>query len=148
MSRHYRGSGQARVRRAAWLAASDRRCVLRLEGCTGVADTVDHVVPVAYGGADTPDNWRPACRHCNSSAGGRLAHVRSPEPNATPVRSGLLASTATLRGGGGVGGGLLALRPGASDTPDFASPFFVRPTQPPPATERGNERPFALGSGA
>lgn len=33
------------------------------------ADTIDHVVPVAWGGADHPANLKPAHRSCNSSKG-------------------------------------------------------------------------------
>ena len=40
-------------------------CELRLPGCTGVADTADHVVPLSRGGPD--GNLRPACLHCNSA---------------------------------------------------------------------------------
>ncbi len=40
-------------------------CALRLPGCTGVADTADHVVPLSRGGAR--GGLRPACLHCNSA---------------------------------------------------------------------------------
>ena len=40
-------------------------CALRLAGCTGTADTADHVVPVSRGGAGGA--LRPACGHCNSA---------------------------------------------------------------------------------
>jgi len=33
------------------------------------ADTIDHVVPVLWGGADHPSNLKPAHRSCNSSKG-------------------------------------------------------------------------------
>lgn len=33
------------------------------------ADTIDHVVPVAWGGSDHPSNLKPAHRSCNSSKG-------------------------------------------------------------------------------
>ena len=33
------------------------------------ADTIDHVVPVAWGGSDHPANLKPAHRSCNSSKG-------------------------------------------------------------------------------
>lgn len=33
------------------------------------ADTIDHVVPVLWGGSDHPANLKPACRSCNSSRG-------------------------------------------------------------------------------
>jgi 5-methylcytosine-specific restriction endonuclease McrA len=37
-----------------------------------VADTVDHVVPIAKGGRDEPENVLPACRRCNSSKSASL----------------------------------------------------------------------------
>jgi 5-methylcytosine-specific restriction endonuclease McrA len=43
------------------------KCWLQLEGCTGIADTMDHVIPLALGGANWASNLRPACKHCNSS---------------------------------------------------------------------------------
>lgn len=63
-----------------------RICMLRLGGCTGVATTKDHIVPYAAGGTDTLDNFRPACRSCNSrrqdramaGAGARVVVVIGP----------------------------------------------------------------------
>jgi hypothetical protein len=43
-----------------------RECWLKLKGCTGVATTKDHVVPYSHGGDDSLENFRPACRSCNS----------------------------------------------------------------------------------
>lgn len=44
----------------------DYKCSL----CNGLkADTIDHVVPVAWGGSDHPCNLKPAHRSCNSSKG-------------------------------------------------------------------------------
>jgi 5-methylcytosine-specific restriction endonuclease McrA len=43
------------------------QCWLQLEGCTGEADTMDHVIPLSRGGSNWPSNLRPACKHCNSS---------------------------------------------------------------------------------
>ena len=43
-------------------------CALRLPGCTGLATTVDHVIPLVHGGKDGP--LVPACAHCNSVKGG------------------------------------------------------------------------------
>jgi len=37
--------------------------------------TVDHVIPLAQGGADTPDNLALACFHCNRRKADRLAAV-------------------------------------------------------------------------
>ncbi len=33
------------------------------------ADTLDHIVPLAAGGANEPGNWAPAHRSCNASKG-------------------------------------------------------------------------------
>lgn len=43
------------------------RCWLQLPGCTGMATTRDHLIPVAQGGTDDLENMRPACRTCNST---------------------------------------------------------------------------------
>lgn len=42
------------------------RCWLQLPGCTGLATTKDHVIPVDHGGTDAIENLRPACSTCNS----------------------------------------------------------------------------------
>jgi hypothetical protein len=55
-----------------------RECTLagatpRCEICRTSADlTVDHILPRALGGPDTPENTRPLCRRCNSVKGGRI----------------------------------------------------------------------------
>lgn len=36
---------------------------------------VDHIVPLALGGADTLANKQPAHRKCNATKGARLTHV-------------------------------------------------------------------------
>lgn len=41
------------------------RCYLRLDGCTGGADHVEHVKPLSKGGAHMLCNLRPACASCN-----------------------------------------------------------------------------------
>lgn len=47
-------------------------CQMRLEGCTGLAVTVDHIQPIALGGAWwEPTNLRAACTKCNIAAGHR-----------------------------------------------------------------------------
>lgn len=72
-------------RRQAWYSSSIWRklrpvifardgyaCQLRLPGCTGVAEEVDHIIRPADGGArfDTA-NLRSSCRFCNRKRGGR-----------------------------------------------------------------------------
>jgi hypothetical protein len=49
-----------------------RECHLRLKGCTRVATTKDHVVPYSHGGADVLENYRPACKPCNSKRQNRV----------------------------------------------------------------------------
>lgn len=49
-----------------------RTCWLGFDGCTHVADTVDHIMPYRLGGSDRVDNLRPACKHCNSKRADRL----------------------------------------------------------------------------
>jgi len=40
--------------------------------CGGTAEALDHVVPLARGGSNLPDNLKPICRHCNSRKGAHL----------------------------------------------------------------------------
>lgn len=59
------------------LARYGTTCQLRLDGCTGVATTGDHVVPKSVDPSRQYDvtNGRPACRPCNSKRGdGRRDH--------------------------------------------------------------------------
>ena len=66
-----------------------RGCLIRLDGCTGYATTVDHMDPVALHGAGLPslDRLRPACRHCNSSLGASLGNrLRKGLPEPSPSR--------------------------------------------------------------
>ena len=43
-------------------------CQVQLEGCTKIATQVDHIHPLAYGGAPyDPDNLRASCASCNST---------------------------------------------------------------------------------
>ena len=48
------------------LERDEYRCMLRLPGCKGVADEVDHVVPRELGGAlYDEDNCRSVCTPCH-----------------------------------------------------------------------------------
>lgn len=65
------GGAWPRVRRTI-LARDNHTCQICLPGCTVTATTVDHIQPVALGGAwYDPDNLRAACTHCN----GELAKI-------------------------------------------------------------------------
>lgn len=54
-------------------------CWLKFPGCTGRADTLDHLMPYSKGGTDSVTNLRPACRHCNSLRADRLVQGRGIE---------------------------------------------------------------------
>ena len=45
------------------------------------ADTIDHVVPLMNGGTNSPDNYRPAHRACNSAAGARARNANTAAKN-------------------------------------------------------------------
>ena len=60
-----------RVRKVV-LGRDDYRCRLRLTGCTFIATTVDHIVPLSAGGSRLDrDNLQSACHHCNMVKGTR-----------------------------------------------------------------------------
>ena len=42
-------------------------------GCGVPSDTVDHIISIADGGTNDPDNLRPMCRHHNSKLGQAVA---------------------------------------------------------------------------
>lgn len=49
-------------------------CTIRLDCCTHIATTADHIVPVSEGGTNDISNLRSACRPCNSSLGASLGN--------------------------------------------------------------------------
>lgn len=50
----------------------DQRCMIRQPGCTGGADTADHIKPVAFGGAEHDlTNGQAACWYCHSRKSSR-----------------------------------------------------------------------------
>lgn len=51
------------------LLADHPPCSLRYPGCTGTADTIDHIVAPRLGGTNEMSNLRPACRKCNEARG-------------------------------------------------------------------------------
>ena len=48
--------------------------------------TVDRIKPGCLGGTYRRNNIRPACKTCNESTGGKLAHVRKPKRKRAPAR--------------------------------------------------------------
>ena len=44
--------------------------------CGRPADTLDHVIPIAWGGTNDAENMQPICRNCNSKKGGKLPSRR------------------------------------------------------------------------
>jgi hypothetical protein len=67
-----RRSGRARTELTALvLATYGNVCHLRMAGCTRTATTKDHIIPYSMGGDDSLENFRPACRNCNSKRGNR-----------------------------------------------------------------------------
>lgn len=49
------------------LLRANYTCQLGLPGCTVVATTADHKVPLSHGGTNALDNLLAACLHCNSA---------------------------------------------------------------------------------
>lgn len=57
----------------------DPMCLIALAGCTRVAVEVDHIVPVAAGGAMFDQaNLQGACFHCNRAKGSGIGPARCP----------------------------------------------------------------------
>lgn len=54
---------------------TDQAVALREQDCAycgGPGGTVDHIIPIALGGTDDPENLTSACRSCNSRKGVKL----------------------------------------------------------------------------
>lgn len=51
------------------IVGRDKTCQLKLPGCTGTAQTADHVISRANGGSNKDDNLRGSCHSCNRSKG-------------------------------------------------------------------------------
>lgn len=59
--------------RATVLERDAHRCLVGMEGCTGIATQVDHIIPLAFGGpAYELSNLRGACASCNSGRANKL----------------------------------------------------------------------------
>lgn len=54
----------------------DGHCMIQRPGCTGTADTADHIVAVAFGGAEyDPANGQAACWSCHGWKSSREGHI-------------------------------------------------------------------------
>jgi len=59
--------------RAQVLERDEYRCLVGMEGCLGLANQVDHIHPLAFGGAPyDPSNLRASCAKCNSGRSNKL----------------------------------------------------------------------------
>jgi len=55
------------------LERDGHRCLVGMEGCSGVATQVDHVIPLAFGGQPYElTNLRASCASCNSGRSNKL----------------------------------------------------------------------------
>jgi len=73
----YVGSTWKRLRKVI-LERDAHRCTIGMEGCTGAATQVDHIIPLAFGGQPYAlDNLRAACSNCNSSRSNKLRRKSS-----------------------------------------------------------------------
>lgn len=77
-----RAASRRRARLAgALLGHIDRQAIFKADGyrcvyCGSVKNlTLDHIVPLAKGGADIQENMVTACRHCNASKGAKVLVV-------------------------------------------------------------------------
>ena len=71
------GGRQWRTLRLAILQRDGYQCQIQANGCTQLADQVDHIVELVNGGAKyDPTNLRAACTHCNASLGASMGNTR------------------------------------------------------------------------
>jgi 5-methylcytosine-specific restriction protein A len=66
------GSTWRKVRKQV-LERDGYRCLVGMEGCTGIATQVDHITPLAFGGSPYElSNLRGSCAKCNSGRSNKL----------------------------------------------------------------------------
>ncbi|WP_205124362.1 HNH endonuclease [Tsukamurella asaccharolytica] len=87
-----------RARRRRVFARDGHRCKIRGPQCTGAADVLDHIVPIAEGGDETDENCQTACNPCHDAksraeaARGRRRQARNARHPSEP-HPGLKRST-------------------------------------------------------
>ena len=65
--RHARGYGADwPILRRQVLARDNGACMIAAPGCTGIATSVDHIIPLSQGGHTALSNLQAACQSCNS----------------------------------------------------------------------------------
>lgn len=70
------GAHAEHVNRAAIIARDDSTCYLCGKRCRPDEIHLDHIVPLARGGAHRPDNLAVACAKCNTAKGTRMTTLR------------------------------------------------------------------------
>jgi 5-methylcytosine-specific restriction endonuclease McrA len=72
--RHFFGPSEKRAVKRAMMRDCSRRCVYCGECLDLSVATIDHVYPLAHGGANAPGNLVVACAPCNRLKGDMLPH--------------------------------------------------------------------------
>lgn len=76
-----RQGGRPWRRLRAQVLAEEMYCHYKLPGCTAIATTVDHIIPVSKGGAELDRaNLVGACRQCNRTKSDTLPDKLRQEP--------------------------------------------------------------------
>ena len=74
MRTHRANGGTWKRRRRQVMTRDGGFCQLRFSRCTGIATTLDHIIPVSRGGNDSLDNLRAACSSCNQAKGNSMPY--------------------------------------------------------------------------
>jgi len=58
--------------RKAILKRDNNECQIRLDGCSKIAEEIDHIIPVSKGGRTIFNNLQASCKNCNRKKGGKI----------------------------------------------------------------------------